>query len=285
MRVLVAGATGTVGRELTRLLAARGDRVVAFSRDPARAASLRAVADDVRTGDALRPADLTGLLDGVDAVVSCLGGRLDLGWGQRRSYRTLDTLTNRNLLHVARAAGVRRFVYLAVHIGPGYAGTAYVRAHEAFAQELFGSGLSAAVVRATGIFPAFAPLLTMARRGRVWLPGDGRARTNPVHAIDVAEACAEVLHGDRRELSIGGPDIMTRDELARLPFQVLDRTPRLAHLPRLIALTGAAALRPLHPRLAQLLDFAARVFTSDCVAPPLGRRRLVDYFGELAAPS
>ncbi len=78
---------------------------------------------------------------------------------------------------------------------------------------------------------------------------------------------------------------MTRDDLARLPFQALDRTPRLAHVPRLVALAGAAALRPLHPRLAQLLDFAARVFTSDCVAPPLGRRRLVDYFGELAAPS
>jgi uncharacterized protein YbjT (DUF2867 family) len=285
MRVLVAGATGTVGRELTRFLSARGDHVVAFSRDPARATALRGVADDVRTGDALRPGDLAGLLDGIDAVASCLGGRVDLGWGQRRGYRTLDTVANRNLLSAACAAGVRRFVYLAVHTEHGYAGTSYVRAHEDFARELFGSGLSAGVVRATGIFPSFAPLLAMARRGRVWLPGDGRARTNPVHAVDVAEACAAVLHGDRRELSIGGPDIITRDELARMPFQVLDREPRLVHLPRLFALAGAAALRPLHPRLAQLLDFAARVFTSDCVAPPLGRRRLVDYFGELATPS
>ncbi|MEY2405055.1 MAG: NmrA-like family, partial [Acidimicrobiaceae bacterium] len=37
MRVAVTGATGTIGREVVRLLQARGDEVVAVSRDPASA--------------------------------------------------------------------------------------------------------------------------------------------------------------------------------------------------------------------------------------------------------
>ncbi|HWM88653.1 MAG TPA: NAD(P)H-binding protein [Kofleriaceae bacterium] len=281
--VLVAGATGTVGRELTRLLHERGERVRTLSRDPARAESLRAIAHDVRTGDALREETLDGALQGIDAVVSCLGGPLHLGWGERRGYPDIDTVANRNLLAAARAAGVRRFVYLSVHAAPGYDATAYVRAHEAFAAELAGSGVSAGIVCATGIFPTFAPFLKMARRGLVCVPGSGRARTNPVHAIDVAEACAGMLDSDTTRLSIGGPDVMTRDQLVRLPFQVLDRVPRVAHVPRLAVLACAALMRPIHPRLAQLVDFAARVFTSDCVAPALGRRRIVDYFAELAS--
>jgi uncharacterized protein YbjT (DUF2867 family) len=111
MRVLVAGASGTVGRELTRLLAARGDRVTALVRDPERAEPLRHLGE-VRSADALRPHELVGLCDGVESVVSCVGGRLDLGLGQRRGYRVLDTEAARVFTTdcVAPPLGRRRMV-------------------------------------------------------------------------------------------------------------------------------------------------------------------------------
>ncbi|MGA8717801.1 MAG: NAD-dependent epimerase/dehydratase family protein, partial [Solirubrobacteraceae bacterium] len=47
MRVVVTGATGTIGRSLVSALAARGEDVVALSRDAARAR--RALGDEVES--------------------------------------------------------------------------------------------------------------------------------------------------------------------------------------------------------------------------------------------
>jgi uncharacterized protein YbjT (DUF2867 family) len=102
--VLVAGATGGTGREIVRVLAARGHRVVALSRSAAGAtgfaAGVRAVA-----GDVTKPATLAAALEGVDVVVSAIGGRRPVG---RNGFAAVDFAGNRNLIDAARAAGVRR---------------------------------------------------------------------------------------------------------------------------------------------------------------------------------
>ena len=147
-------------------------------------------------GDATRPDTLRGAFDGVDAVISCLGAPMAFTTGDRRSFRDLDTVANLNLIRAARAAGVRRFVYVSLLVRPAWSDTVYARAHEEVVEQLTGSGLSYGVVRPTGMFPIFDPFLAMARRGIAWIPGDGQAQTNPVHPHEVAEACLSVLNRD-----------------------------------------------------------------------------------------
>jgi uncharacterized protein YbjT (DUF2867 family) len=282
--VLVAGATGVVGRGVARLLHEAGSRVKTLSRDPARARGLAGIADEIATGDATLPASLRGMLDDVDAVASCLGAPPKLGGSERRSFRAVDTVANLNLLEEARRADVRRFVYVAVHPQPGYDQTAYVRAHEEVVEGLRASGISHGVVRPTGLFPSFDPFLAMARRGIAWLPGDGRAITNPVHPLDVAEACLEALSlSDNTVFSVGGPDILTREEIVWLAFDAFGKRPRVFHIPAGTLLGIARAGRPFHRRFAEIVEFAARVFTSECVAPRRGNRRLAEHFRQLAA--
>src|SRR3954451_8811167 len=92
--------------------------------------------------------------------------------------------------------------------------TGYVRAHEEVVAALSGSGLSYGVVRPTGMFPVFDPFLAMARRGVAWIPGDGRARTNPVHPDEVADACVQVLtQDDDSSLMASAPEVLTRREI------------------------------------------------------------------------
>ena len=57
MKILVAGASGVVGRQVVELLKQRGHQVRTLSKDPERARSLRLVADDVRLADATRGPD------------------------------------------------------------------------------------------------------------------------------------------------------------------------------------------------------------------------------------
>ena len=281
--VLIAGATGTVGRELAQQLHTRGDRVLALSRRPAAARRLAGIADRIVTADATDPAALHGLLDGIDAVVSCLGAPMALRRGDRRSFHAIDTTANRHLVRAAARAKVDRFVYVSVFLGPGWQDTAYVRAHEQVVDELRAAGLSHAVVRATGMFPIFDPFLAMARRGMAWIPGDGRARTNPVHPIEVAEVCVDALDRiDDVSVPVGGPEVLTREQIVRLAFAAVGRPARVLRLPRRAMEAVATAVHPVHPHLGEVLEFGTAAFTHDFVAPLRGRRRLAEHFARVA---
>ncbi|MDO9016756.1 MAG: TIGR01777 family oxidoreductase [Deltaproteobacteria bacterium] len=69
MRVGVVGATGFVGRSLVAALIARGDEVVAFSRDPVRARRSLPAGADARSLEAITPEGVADL----DAVVNLAG--------------------------------------------------------------------------------------------------------------------------------------------------------------------------------------------------------------------
>jgi uncharacterized protein YbjT (DUF2867 family) len=281
--ILIAGATGIVGRELARQLHARGDRVHALSRRPGAAPALAGVADRIVTGDATDPATLEGLFDGVDAVVSCLGAPVSFRLPDRRPFHAVDTVANRHLARAAARAGVERFVYLSVFLGPGWQDTAYVRAHERVVDELRAIGLSHAVVRATGIFPIFEPFLAMARRGIAGVVGDGQGRTNPVHPTEVAEACAHALdRTDEVTLPVGGPQVLTREEIVRMAFAAVGRPARILHVPRPVLDAAAVAVHPLHPRLGEMIAFGTAAFSHDFVAPLGGHRTLAEHFALVA---
>ena len=83
--VLVAGATGMLGRAVATALHRTGTHVISLSRDPARAQGIRDIADTIVLGDATEPGTLRGAFDGVDAVVSCLGAPMAFRTGDRRS--------------------------------------------------------------------------------------------------------------------------------------------------------------------------------------------------------
>lgn len=269
-RVLIAGATGAVGR-----------RVVPLLRGPFRTLSRSPQPGDHVMADA--SVGLQGACDDVDTVFSALGASVALNAPESRSYREVDTAANINLIAEARRAGVRRFVYVAAHVGPGYADTAYIRAHEEVVTALRGSGISYTVVRPTGIFTAFDDLVGMARRGFGVVIGSGEARTNPVHPQDVAERCFECLHAGPLEVSIGGPEILSRRQIVEKAFEAVGRTPRIWSVPAGIMRWGGKVSGLTSPRKAELLEFAAAVSVSESVAPAMGRRYLLDYFREFVA--
>ncbi|MGW2300627.1 NAD-dependent epimerase/dehydratase family protein [Streptomyces sp. NPDC001809] len=97
MRVLVAGATGAVGRQLVPLLEGAGHEVVGISRRGPRPV-------DVLDAGAVRRAVAEAA---PDAVVHQL---TDLGAADGAANNRIRTEGTRNLVDAARAAGVRRIV-------------------------------------------------------------------------------------------------------------------------------------------------------------------------------
>ena len=282
MTVAVAGATGALGREVVRQLAARGMTVRAFGRGAARLAALPA--QETRLFDLRPPGPPAGACEGVNALILCAGASMRLGgWRDRISFHEADYLGNLRLLAEAKRSGVERLVYVSLAGALAVRHTAFAQAHERFVQALEASGIPACVVRPTGLFHVFAALLRPAAWGAGIVTGHGQARTNPIHEADAARACLEALECRERQMIVGGPEIFTRERLAELPFEALGRPPRVWHVPASALRAAAVPLGWANPRLGALLAFGAAAGEVDLTAPAYGTRRLGDYLRERAA--
>ena len=102
MKVLIFGATGTVGRELVTQGLEKGHIVVAFVRDPSKLAISHANLEIIE-GDVLDSAAVDLAVAGHDAVLIALGA------GSKGQVRSTGT---RNIIQAMQKSGARRLVCL-----------------------------------------------------------------------------------------------------------------------------------------------------------------------------
>jgi uncharacterized protein YbjT (DUF2867 family) len=220
--------------------------------------------------------------EGVDAIVSAAGQSTQmLGKGDTRGFAAVDTVANRRLIAAACDVGVKRFAYVAVHPGAQLR-TPYVDAHEAVVDSLVSASIEHRIVRPTGFFSGYLELLELARRGRVLLFDDGSHRSNPIDERDLAVAVLDALAGDDVEVSVGGPEILTRRREAELAFEALGKSARVGRVPPAMANMRAALLKPFDQRRSEMLRFLIDVQLRDSVAPCAGHRSLSDFFRDHA---
>ena len=279
-RVLVAGATGYLGRFVTRELKSRGHFVRALARSPDKLDDLRLQLDEVMPGEVTRPETLAGACDGIEVVFSSVGITRQQG---KLTWKDVDYQGNCNLLAEAKRAGVRKFVYVSAIDGPQLTHLDIVKAHEDFVAELASSDLDYTVLRPTGYFSDLAEIYKMAGKGRVYLFGDGESRINPIHGADLAVACADALGDDRTAIDVGGPETLTWREVATLAFEVQGKPFRITTVPRWIIATVIFLTRLFSRHTAGLLDFFTTMGTRDVVGPPTGKRTLNAHYQALAA--
>jgi uncharacterized protein YbjT (DUF2867 family) len=189
MDIAIAGGHGNVALRLTRMLHARGDRVVSLIRKPEHADDIRAAGGDpvlcdleAATEDAV--ADAIG---GVQAVVFAAGA--GPGSGPERKW-TVDYGGAVKLIAAAKAAGVARYVMISsMGADPDAPGddtfAVYLRAKGKADAELMESGLAYAIAR-----PGL--LNDEPGTGRVHL--DRHVDRGEIPRDDVAAVLAAVLH-------------------------------------------------------------------------------------------
>ncbi|BCJ37265.1 3-beta hydroxysteroid dehydrogenase [Actinocatenispora thailandica] len=280
MKVFVAGSTGYLGSHIVRELKQRGHHVRALVRNPERLAPIRDAVDDVRTADATDPDALAGCCEGVDAVVSTVGL---VGKGGGKTCWDVDYGANRNLLDEAVRAGTGKFVYCSVVRAPALEKLQLVRAKRAFEQRLRDSGMAHTILFPNGFFSDFDAYLGMARKGRVFVFGNGGFRINPIDGADVAAAAADALGTDAAEIELGGPDVLTHEQIAQQAFGALGAKPRITHIPAWLLTANLAVLRRVTPlRVHGTVEFPLTVLTHDVLSPATGQHHLAGYFRQAA---
>lgn len=284
-RVLVAGATGALGKRIVDELKQRGHEVRALSRSRERALALGLRDEEIVVADACASADaLAEAVKGTDRVVSALGAPVTPSLGARASFFDVDTRANLHLLEAARAASVPRFVYVSTAGRGAVEEARYVLAHRQVeeALERARADLSSTAVRPTGYFSALGSFVDMARKGTLPLLGGGDARSNPIHDEDLARVVVDHLDEGPPVVEAGGPEVLTRFEMGALAFEALDMEPRFRVVPAGAVRFIGGVMGLVHPRMGELLEFYERLHRVDVVAPTRGARTLGAYFRERA---
>ena len=277
MKILLAGATGTVGKELLPLLKDSGYTIRTLCRNQTSRPMLSKFTSDMVFADSCKAKNIEGICQDIDVIISVMGGSLSLKPVSRASYFKSDFTANYNLLNDAKKNNVKRFVYLSVHPEIAYQNTAYVKSHLEFEKKLSESNLSYGILRPTGLFHTFKSLSAIAKAiGVLPLIGNGKARTNPVHECDVAETLLKFIHKGHIE-SMGGNAVYSRKEISDIIFNRLGKKARYIPYPAFLMKFGALLVKPIHPRMGQLLEFMALATCNDSIADQTGSRNFTDY--------
>lgn len=215
-KIVVTGATGAVGRQVARLLAARGSGPAAptlFVRDPDKAAAL-GLAGTVVQGDYQDRDRLRETLEGADAVFVVTANPL----------RPED---DENILAAARAGGVRHAVKLSwLGVADPGADDLVARWNLRSEQALRESGLSWTVLRIrTPMSNALAWAPSIREHGVVRSLG-GDARTACVDPRDVAEVAVRALTEPEHAsqvYALTGPQALSPREQTDILSEVLGR--------------------------------------------------------------
>ncbi|HWR00251.1 MAG TPA: NAD(P)H-binding protein, partial [Chlorobaculum sp.] len=239
------------------------------------------IVGEVFIGDATNKTSLSGACKGVDIVFSCMG----LTKPQRNvSSDQVDHLGNLALLEDALANGVKRFIYISVFNSEMMMDSDMVRVHELFVRELRASGITYSVIRPTAYFNDMGMFFNFARKGHVYLFGDGTNRFNPIHGADLAKVCVDAAQDEgNNEIGVGGPDTFTYDETNHMAFDALGLEPKIKHVPMWVGDSVLFLIGLFNKPLASIMSFALAVSRMDNVAPSTGTRHLQDFYRALAA--
>ena len=216
MRTLVTGASGFVGAAIVPRLQAQGHDVVTFARDPAR---VHVDAPVVR-GDAVSGEGLAEALEGVDVayflIHSMEAAAAAEGFGAR------DRRAASNFAEAARAAGVRRVVYLGGLVPQDKPLSPHLASRLEVEELLLDAAPEAVAMRASIVIGAksrsFRFLVRLVERVPVMpLPAWRDNRTQPLDQRDMLALLTAAGTSDRVDgrlsLDIGGPDVLTYGEM------------------------------------------------------------------------
>jgi uncharacterized protein YbjT (DUF2867 family) len=253
VNVVVAGGTGFVGRAITRRLLDAGHRVSVLGRNPGKVAGMRELlgASAIR-GDVTDPRSLNGTLAGADAIVNAAQFPNHPVEVPRKglTYDQYDRAGTENLIAEAKRSGVDRFVYISGAGADPASDRRWYRAKGLGERALRESGLDWVALRPSWAYgpgdKAINRLAQIARFSPV-LPrlGVSVQRIQPIYVDDIALAVERVLEKPEawnRVFELGGPQVMTMDEVMRTMLEVLGKKRAIAPIPTPLAKLGTAPL-------------------------------------------
>lgn len=224
MAILVTGAAGFVGNNTVRKLVKQGKPVRAMVRDLEKA--------KIRLGDLgskieIVQADITDrnalprLMDDVTAIVHTIAVPMERG---SATYDEINYQGTINIVDAAESEGVRRFINISQNGARPDHFSRFLRSKGRAQEYVASSNMEWTALRPSAIFGTqdefFNSIARLVRLTPLIFPniGGGKAQFQPVSVDDVTRAIVHSLEDRRsigKELELGGPEVLTLEEIER----------------------------------------------------------------------
>jgi len=275
-KVLVAGASGYLGKFVVQEFKKQGYWIRALARDVSKLEKISEYIHEKYVGEVTDKNSLSGICKNIDIVFSSIGITKQK---DNLSFMDVDYQGNMNLLYQARETGIAKFIFISVFNAHNMQNLKGIQAKIKFENELKKSGLDYTIIYPNGFFSDMLEYLAMAKKGKGYVFGSGENRINPIHGQDLAEVCVNAVTREENEINIGGPDILTHREILSIAFKSVNKSEKISGIPIWIRNLLLAMMKIFtSEKIYGPVEFFMTVLATDLVAPQYGTRHLKDFF-------
>jgi len=254
--ILIIGASGFLGREVTKLLLSKGQQVRLLVRAPAKVEDLKRAGAEIMQGDLIDPSSLARACQGADRVLAAAHSLLGNG---RYKSEAVDDSGHRALIDTAKAAGVAHFVYMSMlGVSPDHPFD-FARRKYAIEEYLKASALSYTILRPSWYMEQNVHIFngkSILENGKTRILGKGTKLRNFVAARDVAQFAVRALMDPtlkNRTIDIGGPQNVTNNQVAELYGKIAGVMPKISYMPPFMAKAMSVILKPFQPGISRIM--------------------------------
>jgi len=231
MNVLIIGATGTLGRQVTRRALDEGHTVRCLVRSAKKAAFLKEWGADLVAGNLRDPESLAAAMEGVTAVIDAATARAT----DVLSVRQIDWDGKVNLIQAAKAANIQRFIFFSLldaEKHPHVPLMAIKHCTELFLQE---SGLNYTILRPCGFLQGLIGqyAIPILEGQSVWVMGE----TSPIAYMDTQDVAKFAIRAltvpetENKAFPIVGQRAWGAYEIIRLCERLSGREAKVTRMP------------------------------------------------------
>lgn len=255
-RVLVVGATGLLGNEVSHRARTAGHQVRVLVRaGSAGRPRLEAFGCEAVEGDLKDGASLDIACRDIDVVVTTANSMLSKRTGD--SLESVDRKGSLDLVSAASRARVKRFIYTSV--SPQFTDNVpFIRHKREVERAVRASGMTWFILQPTAFMEIHAGPVGGwdLRKGHVRTSGDGRTPIGYISVHDVAAFAAAAITqaNGNRDLLLAGPEPLSARDAIQIAERETGKRFKVQRLPLPVLKIARPLVEPFNPTLGSLLS-------------------------------